>query len=418
MSDYHPLSVDQVPGYLASTPGLKDRYPSPDELTCGEVGDGNLNLVFDVRSDGKGVAIVKQALPYLRCAGEDWPLGRQRMLFESKALEIEGKLAPGLVPELHHFDEDMSLIVMENLDQHRIMRKGLIEGVKYPKFAGHMIEFLARTLFMTSDLYMPPDEKKSLVEYFARNAELCKITEDFVFTNPFMESPDNRWNAEIDRQVQDLRADAPLKVGIAELKDGFLARTQALIHGDFHTGSVMLNLEDSRVIDPEFAFYGPMGFDVGALLGNLVLAYCSHEIHSADEDSRRDYQGWLLETIREIWNGFHDEFLRLWREQNTGEATRPEFFAQCGGEATLDIYRRQYMRRLLQDTVGYGGCKMMRRQLGIAHVEDIECIEDPKERAVAESLALAIGRRFVLERGAVESIDDMIDIVRTTKRPG
>ncbi len=418
MSDYHPLSVDQVPEYLASMPALKDRYPSPDELTCSEVGDGNLNLVFDVRLDGKGVAIVKQALPYLRCAGEDWPLGRQRMLFESKALEIEGKLATGLVPKLYHFDEDMSLIVMENLDEHRIMRKGLIQGVKYPKFAGHMIEFLARTLFMTSDLYLPPDEKKSLVEYFARNAELCKITEDFVFTNPYMESPDNRWNLQIDRQVQDLRADARLKVGIAELKDGFLARTQALIHGDLHTGSVMLNLEDSRVIDPEFAFYGPMGFDVGALLGNLVLAYCSHEIHGVDEDSRRDYQGWLLETIREIWNGFQDEFLRLWREQNTGEATRPEFFAQCGGEAALDIYRRLYMRRLLQDTVGYGGCKMMRRQLGIAHVEDIECIEDPKERAVAERLALAIGQRFVLERGAVESIDDMIDIVRTTKRPG
>ncbi len=91
MSDYHPLSVDQVPEYLASTPALKDRYPSADELTCGEVGDGNLNLVFDVRLDGKGVAIVKQALPYLRCAGEDWPLGRQRMLFESKALAIEGR---------------------------------------------------------------------------------------------------------------------------------------------------------------------------------------------------------------------------------------------------------------------------------------------------------------------------------------
>ena len=75
------------------------------------------------------------------------------------------------------------------------------------------------------------------------------------------------------------------------------------------------------------------------------------------------------------------------------------------------------MRRLLKDTVGYGGCKMMRRQLGIAHVEDIECIEDPKQRAVAESLALAIGARFITERHRVEDIDDMVDIVRTTRKP-
>jgi len=420
MSEYRPLSVEEVPAYLGSVPPVRERVGAPADLTCSEVGDGNLNLVFDVRrkADGRGAAVVKQALPYLRCAGESWPLGRQRMLFESKALEIEGRLCPGLVPELYHHDEGMSLVVMENLDSHRIMRKGLIEGVKYPKFAEHMIRFLARSLFMTSDLYLPTDQKKALVEYFARNTELCKITEDFVFTNPFMESPDNRWNGEIDEQVQALRADPALKVEIAELKDGFLARTQALIHGDLHTGSVMLNLEDTRVIDPEFAFFGPMGFDVGALLGNLVLAYCAHEIHSKDDATRADYQNWLLDTIRRIWTGFHEEFMRLWRSENRGEATRPEFFAACGDEAALDLYRRRYMRRLLRDTIGYGGCKMMRRQLGIAHVEDIECIEDPKQRAVAEGLALAIGARFITERHRVEGIDDMIDIVRTTRKPG
>ena len=419
MSGYHPLTVERVPDYLAAIPAMKPRLAGAGRLDCAEVGDGNLNLVFTVRrgENGPGVAVVKQALPYLRCAGEGWPLGRQRMLFESKALQIEGELCPGLVPELIHFDEPMSLVVMEYLDSHRIMRKGLIEGVKYPKFAEHMATFLARSLFLTSDLYLPTAEKKAQVAYFARNTELCKITEDFVFTNPFMESPDNRHNPRIDAQVQALRADARLKIEIAALKDGFLARTQALVHGDLHTGSVMLNLADTRVIDPEFAFYGPMGFDVGALLGNLVLAYCSHEIHSRDEAARRDYQGWLIDTIRHVWNGFYDQFMQLWRTENKGEATRPEFFAACGGQAALDLYRRRYLLGVLQDSVGYGGCKMMRRQLGIAHVEDIESIKDPADRAVAESMALAIGQRFITERAQVQGIDDMIDIVRTTRRP-
>ncbi len=53
---------------------------------------------------------------------------------------------------------------------------------------------------------------------------------------------------------------------------------QALIHGDLHTGSIMVNEQDTKVIDPEFAFYGPMGFDVGTLLANLLLNLCSHTV--------------------------------------------------------------------------------------------------------------------------------------------
>lgn len=419
MKEYCPLGQKTAIDYVKNCPEVKDRFSADAEMSCTEVGDGNLNLVFIISNEKNPSesVVLKQALPYLRCAGEGWPLGRQRMEFESRALEIEGRICPGLVPELYVYDAAMSLVIMEHLAAHQIMRKGLIAGVEYPKFAGHMSEFLSKTLFETSDLGMDSAEKKGLVEYFARNTELCKLTEDFVFTNPFMESDENRWNPEIDGQVQAIRANSALKLEIAELKDGFIARAQALIHGDLHTGSVLLNHEETRVIDPEFAFYGPMGFDVGAVLGNLALAYCSHEIHSADESSRARYHGWLLDTIREIWNGFYDEFMTLWKSRNSGEATRPEFFSQCGGEKALDLYRRRYMRRLLQDTAGYGGCKMMRRQLGIAHVEDMECIENPKDRAIAESLALAIGARFIMERHAIESIDDMIDIIKSTKAP-
>jgi 5-methylthioribose kinase len=32
--------------------------------------------------------------------------------------------------------------------------------------------------------------------------------------------------------------------------------------------SVMVSARETFVIEPEFAFYGPMGFDLGVLLGN------------------------------------------------------------------------------------------------------------------------------------------------------
>ena len=93
-----------------------------------------------------------------------------------------------------------------------------------------------------------------------------------------------------------MRANGELKLALAEMKESYMTRGQALIHSDLHTGSVMVNDTDTRVIDPEFAFFGPMGFDVGAILENLVLNYLSHFAHTPDPGERADYRliclGW------------------------------------------------------------------------------------------------------------------------------
>lgn len=67
----------------------------------------------------------------------------------------------------------------------------------------------------------------------------------------------------------------------------FIERTQALVHGDLHTGSIMVTQESTQVIDPEFAFYGPMGFDIGAFLGNLILAFFSQDGHAVEGNDRK-----------------------------------------------------------------------------------------------------------------------------------
>jgi 5-methylthioribose kinase len=66
------------------------------------------------------------------------------------------------------------------------------------------------------------------------------------------------------RQVQ---LGAAAHVAISRLKLKFMGSPEALIHGDLHTGSIMVTQSETLVIDPEFAFYGPMGFDIGAVLG-------------------------------------------------------------------------------------------------------------------------------------------------------
>src|SRR5690606_19497862 len=115
-----------------------------------EIGDGNLNLVFHIQENGQGKGLIlKQALPYAKVVGESWPLTLDRARIESEALIIQGRHAPGLAPKVYAYEPELALTVMEDLSDHVIMRRGLIEGKSYPLFAEHIGEFLARTLFFT-----------------------------------------------------------------------------------------------------------------------------------------------------------------------------------------------------------------------------------------------------------------------------
>ena len=315
------------------------------------------------------------------------------MRFESQALIKHNELAPGLAPQVYLYDDDMSLVVMENLSHLEVMRRPLVGRKRFPRFADDISTFMARTLFFTSDLYLTGLQKKEMQALFI-NPHLNKIQEDFVFTNPFMPSPENRWNPLLDAEVEAVRRNSELKLGIAVMKANYMTNAQALIHSDLHTGSIMANADETKVIDPEFAFFGPMGFDIGAVLENLVLNFLSHFAHTADATLRTEYQEYLLGLIREIWEQFARKFDELWVSNASGDLMPARYRDYPGGDEAFAEFRRRYIAALLADTAGFGGCKMLRRMMGIVSVWDYSSIEDPARRAVAERLAIRIGSRW------------------------
>ncbi|MEM4235194.1 MAG: S-methyl-5-thioribose kinase [Candidatus Methanomethylicaceae archaeon] len=410
---YHPLDTHTVIDFVRNREATKHFFSDHASITAREVGDGNLNLVFIIEetSGSNRSLVVKQALPYLRVAGDSWPLTRERMRYETEALLKYNELAPGLVPKVYDYDEEMSLVVMEHLKEHEIMRKGLVARKRYPYFADHISTFLVNSLFFTSDLYLTGVEKKLLMSKFV-NEQLRKLQEDFVYTNPYMESPENRWNPLLDDEVKAVRSDSRLKIAIAEIKDHYMNHSEALIHADLHTGSIMLNEIDTRVIDPEFAFFGPMAYDVGAVLQNLVLNYLSHYGHTPDPAQRQEYQEYILNMIRDIWNQFARKFDEVWSANNRGELVPTKYWDYPGGQEAFAEFRSRYIHRLLQETAGHGGVKFLRRMMGIVSVWDITSIQDLEKRAIAERCAIQIGKRWILERNSINSIEDMIGIVK------
>jgi 5-methylthioribose kinase len=402
---YAPLTEARLRDLVHGIPACRELLKGdPRDWQVREVGDGNLNLVFIVTAGAAGV-VVKQALPYVRLVGESWPLPLDRAHFEREALRMQAAHVPMHVPQVYHFDPEQAAIVMAYLSPHIILRKGLIRRIKYPQLADHLSTFMAEMLFRTSDLGMPADTKKAAQALFCHNTALCRISEDLIFTDPYRSAPLNRWTSpELDALVAAFRADAALKVAVQELKWAFLARGEALLHGDLHTGSVMVTEADTRAIDPEFAFFGPIGFDVGALLANLMLSYFAQDGHPGEPEAIAAYRWWLLDTIEAVWFGFETKFTALWRQSSTGDAFVAELFSDPAGAEALETHRQVTMARIFADSIGFAGAKMVRRILGLAHVEDLESIADPGLRSACETKALHLARHLMIERAAIGDV--------------
>ena len=402
--NYIILNSQNITSYLQDIKSIKD-YFGEDSLHVSEIGDGNLNFVFIIKSEKspKKALILKQAVPYLRCVGEEYPLSKERMTFEIRALLKQSELTPKLVPFIYDSSEEMSTVIMQYLNEHIIMRKGMISLTVYPVFAEHISTFLAQNLFKTSSLFLDSTCKRQLVDRFNKNVELCKLTEDFVFSFAFMEHESNDENAQNNETAKKLFEDMDFKRNVLKLKYKFMTQSDALLHGDLHTGSIMLNEKETFVIDPEFAFVGPFGFDIGALIGNLIMSYVSHIHVSKDEK----YQKWILELIEDILVKFEDKFLSQWDEIEESALHVKGFM----NKDELDNFKKEFMKNILRDTVGYAGCKMARRMFGIAGVEDIRAIEDKNAKDNAEAQVLEIAKRFVKNYENVESIKDIKEMI-------
>mmetsp|Transcript_2117 Transcript_2117/g.3997 ORF Transcript_2117/g.3997 Transcript_2117/m.3997 type:complete len:88 (+) Transcript_2117:73-336(+) len=86
---------------------------------------------------------------------------------------------------------------------------------------------------------------------------MCALTEQVIFSDPYNTAQYNHHTAPyLDDFASAIKEDNALKAAIFVMKDKFLASTQALVHGDLHSGSVMSTNTSTFVIDSEFAFYG------------------------------------------------------------------------------------------------------------------------------------------------------------------
>ena len=371
----------------------------PDEKTdCVEIGDGNINYVFKIWSEEDGHSvIVKQADKLLRCAGR--PLDQYRNKIEAQILKLEGELAPGYVPEVYYYDEAMAAVSMEDISAYGNLRKELMAGHIYSHMAENFSTFVAETLLPTTDLVVAADEKKRRVKFFT-NPELCEITERLVLTEPFCDSYRNENTfqpANADLVEEQLYRNTALQVEVAKLRERFMNNAQALIHGDLHSGSIFANADGIKVIDPEFAFYGPMGYDIGNLVGNLFFSWANKLVTMPEETAQlAALEDTVRRTVDLTWEKMSAKY---------DELVEYPFYK-------IPAFKDSYLSGVVADTFGYAGTEIIRRTVGSSKVMELNTVTDPVLRARMERILLNAGIRFVMERDSLRTGDDAVAVFR------
>jgi 5-methylthioribose kinase len=279
----------------------------------------------------------------------------------------------------------------------------MINRIQFPLLSEHISTFLADTLFYTSDFYLDSKEKKENVKKFI-NIELCKITEDFIFTHPYEDNDTNEYSPKLDMlHVKKFREDREVKVAILKMKQKFMTSAQSLLHGDLHSGSIMLNKDETYVIDPEFAFYGPIGFDVGIYLANLIMSYLSIT------NDEVEYKKYVLDMVKDTWTMFAEKFKTNIIENEKKKKSLQ--FDYPNGLEDLACFADSFIDDIFADTIGFASCEMFRRTVGLAKVADVAEIEDLELRAKIEVKVLELASTLI--KSKFTNIDEVINAIES-----
>lgn len=360
-----------------------------------EIGDGNINYIFRVKDiDTKKSVVLKQADKYLRSSGRPLDLTRSRI--EAEILKIEESLAPEFIPKIYHYDDVMCVIVMEDISAYKNLRKELLEGKIFPKLADDISSFLVETLLPTTDLVLDRGYKKDKVKEFI-NKELCDISECLVFTEPYIN--DKNRNIVIPENTEFVKKylynDEDLHVEVAQLKNNFMNNAQALVHGDLHSGSIFINEKGLKIIDPEFSFYGPMGYDIGNVIGNLFFSLINRKYLMEESEEKKYFLEWLENTIENIFDMFIVKFNKKYDEIVTDQMYKNKKF------------KAVYLNKVLSDSVGCAGLEIIRRVVGDSKVMEITTIDDVEKRVLVERELIKIGIKLIKNRNTIKKGSDL-----------
>ena len=395
---YFLMNEEDVKEYVLKKTVLFDKN---SKLSCEEIGDGYLNYVYRIKDikTNKSI-IVKQSTREARIDNKI-KLSVDRMRIECEMLQLGSKIVEGLVPQIYFYDENMGLCCMEDISRYEKLTDALLEQRILPKFPEQISTYLFNSLFLTTDICLDHKVKKNAVKNFI-NPELSELKEEGIYTEPF----DNICNRNIVAKEnlefirRELYEDEKLHLEVAKCKFDFMNNTQALLHGDLHSGAIFVTENELKIIDAEFACYGPIGYDIGYVLSNMYLAWINAYYNMNDKIKREVYLCWIEKVIKDIVDLFIKKCLNQFNKTVIDKV------------ALVSGFKEWYINNIIKDTAAVTGLSIIWRSISVVKGREISEIIDYDKLVAAERKCVLDGKSYIMNRENFNTGEDFIKIIR------
>jgi 5-methylthioribose kinase len=313
-----PATISWISRYL------KDHRLFPQSCTLSvedlrnvkESAEGFMNELFRVSGSNGHSVVVKRvcAIPVSRTdSPEDRskpPIDPTRIRNENAVLIFWNRVSPGICPEIYLYDEPLGITVMEDLRALKMLRHENTRMHQYPMLSSRMGRFFARNLFDSSALNMTRYRFEKLRRYFENGAY------DTLFFSVFQSNSVVTLERPTQLEALPLRrriiANPTVQQKIKRLADRFLNAKECLIHTDIHASNIMVDAEHIKVIDTEFAGFGPIAQDLGRFTASFVLNYLSwYGDRQADPKDVSAFQAYLINQMIALYDSFDQTFRQL-----------------------------------------------------------------------------------------------------------
>ncbi|XP_022104379.1 uncharacterized protein LOC110984359 [Acanthaster planci] len=351
---------------FSKTPGLKDFGPNSGVKA---LDGGTINYIYRITSDKNpdrtvivkhGDSHVKEfpvfALPKLRTRVEFWVMKKM------------AELVPGSVPIAYLYHPTHNYIVMEDLGGYAILRDKLNNADLDLSILKQLAVFIGKLHRATHKATINPAEHQEMVT-FCEPSNMQGLGTRHVFIDPVERMGDGKYV----KEVKDFLQDPILGRNWEKLKSMCLTKHDCLVHGDFHTSSVMVKDSTVKIFDLEFAHMGPAGNDFGHMLANIFKVYLDHKLYPLSEGST--YYVRLGKAICELVDAYFKE---------AREYLNDEDYATT-----------------VSETAGFVGARMIRRVWGLQ-----ELGEEPTQPATREEL-LRIAYRLISEFEKIQTLQQL-----------
>ncbi|MBR0381004.1 MAG: phosphotransferase [Eubacterium sp.] len=387
---------ENLPGFDPSKEYKVSVMGEDPEADEGE-GDGHINYVFKVTGPDKGY-VLKQGLTDPRNLNGRKSVAAYRNDAECDTMRILRTIVPEYVPEILFQDKPNHIFIMEYIENLKAVRFQLIKENQIPDLGRQVGSFLARSAFYTSELFLDRHKFRGLQTQF-ENSELRQIMEDGIFLTRFgtdlKQEAYHKW--ERFRRITD---DPACQTNRLALRRKFMSHADCLIHADFHTSNVFLADDGFKMLDFEFSFMGPFGYDMGYFTGSLIAAYCASCFKEyPSEQERQQCKAYLLSTIKMLFESYNSTFTACWDRDAKDEYKNQEGF------------RKLLLEEMLRDSVGYTAITNWCRTTDIWSLPEYNAIEDEDARRYAMSMAVLLDHEMILHRDSFHSVDDYIDLI-------